>query len=138
MRSLAVDAVMLATELRAPRLYIGGRGSEAVRERLIDSKYQLWITRFNLGSPDSFADARREGQPGDLLVVLISGEDQESLPEAHLDLLPMAFDEVRKRARAGRKLEVEHRAGALRVVLLAAPNDAELAELARETKLLDV
>jgi hypothetical protein len=107
-----------------------------VRERMDDSKYQLSMSRFNLAHADSFTDARRRAQPGDLLVILVSGEDREEVPEEHRDLLPLALDAVRERLKAGRDVEAEGQAGPLRVVLLAAPTTARLEELARTSELV--
>lgn len=135
---LAVNEVMLATELRPPTLFMAGRGRDLVRERLRGSKYHLSMSRFNLSHAEGFADARRRAQPGDLLVVLVSGEDGERVPDAFKDLLPLGQAEIDKRLRAGRSIEAEHQVGPLRVVLLAAPRDAEVEELARSSALLDV
>ncbi len=134
---LAVDEIMMAEPSRPPTLYIAGEARDVVRERLDSSKYQLSMQRFNLGHAEGFARARAEGRNGDLLVVLVSGEDPEQVPEAHRDLLPLPLDELQKRLRAHKIVEEERAAGALRVVLLAAPTTARLEELARTSALLD-
>jgi len=133
---LAVNEVMMATELRPPTLFMAGRGRDLVRERLRDSKYSLSMFRFNLAAGQSFADARQRAQPGDLLVILVSGEDPESVPSAHLDLLPLTPEELSRRLRAGKTVEEQGLSGPLRVVLLAGPTDEAVEELARGSRLL--
>lgn len=133
---LAVNEVMMAQEDRRARLYIGGEARAIVHDRMEDSKYQYWMKQFNLASADSFEEARRDGRPGDLLVVLVSGEDRESVPESARDLLPIEWSALRERLKASRTVEAEGAAGTLRVVLLAAPRTAELEELARTSALV--
>lgn len=136
---LAVNEVMMARELRAPRLHIAGPARDVVRERLLPSKYSMWMNRFNHASEEGYAQARDAAQPGDLLVVLIAGDDEDdAVPSAHLDLLPVALADVRKRIRARKTIAEEHMAGSLRVVLLAAPTTAALEKLVASTPLLDV
>ncbi len=133
---LAVNAVMMAEESRAPRLHITGEARDVVRERL-QSRYPQWIHRFNLGDVEGLVQARDGPRKGDLLVILVSGEDREQLSEQHRDLLPLAWDQISQRIRARKTIEGEQAVGELRVVLLAAPTTAELEKLARSTKLLD-
>lgn len=132
----AVHAVMMAREQGPPTAFIGGRGRDVVRERLDDSKYRYSMHRFNLASADSFENARTIGRSGDVLVILVSGEDDEEVPRQHADLLPMPADRLAKQLRAGKSVELEHTLGPLRILLLAGPTDGDVEDLARSSELL--
>lgn len=118
-----------------PKLAIAGPGGDAVRERLLDSKFGSWITRFN-HDPKTYAETVPKLGSGDLLVLLVARDDSERIPADFARLSPVPAAELEKRLASGETIEKEGRVDALRVVLLVAPTTKQLAELARKSALL--
>lgn len=119
-----------------PRLAIAGPRRDAVRERLRESQFGLWIHRFNHD-----AGAYREVLPQlgetDWLVLLVAGDDGERVPDDFAHLSPLEADELERRLGRGKTVEEERvLASGLRVVLLAAPRGEDVERLARESGLL--
>jgi hypothetical protein len=120
-----------------PKLAIAGPAGDMVRARLLDSKYHLWISWFD-HREDAYANVLPELRLGDLLVLLVAGDDPQHIPEAFASLSPVPLAELDQRLAAGKTIEEEsHETARCRVVLLAAPTGRALRELARETRLLD-
>ncbi len=119
-----------------PKLLIAGPAREVVRERLLDSRYHLWINRMNHHAP-SYAEHVAELGAGDLLVLLVAADDGERIPEEFAWLSPVGLEELERRLRTGKTIAESHQPrSSYRVVLLAAPTTEELEELARSSALL--
>ncbi len=120
-----------------PRLAIAGPARDAVRERLLESKYDKWIQRVNHDAA-SYGELLPQLGAGDLFVLLVAGDDAERIPAQYAALSPVAADEIEKRLHSGKQVaEARDEPSGLRVVLLGAPSVAELEELARKTPLLE-
>jgi hypothetical protein len=119
-----------------PKLAIAGPAGDVVRERLLDSKYHLWINWFN-HAEGSYREVLPELHAGDLFVLLVVAGD-ERIPEAFASLSPVPQQEIERHLASGKTIEEERvEPAGYRVVLLAAPTRDELQELARATRLLD-
>ena len=135
---LALREVEEATVERAgpPKLAIAGPAGDVVRERLLDSRFHLWISWFN-HAEKSYAETLRELGQGDLFVLLVAGDDSERIPKTFAHLSPIAPEELERRLRAGHAVEEERaEPGRCRFVLLAAPTRKALDELARQSSLV--
>jgi hypothetical protein len=134
---LALRELLASREQRGPpKLAIAGPAGGLVRERLLDSKFHLWISWFDHRA-ESYAENLPKLGPGDLLVLTVAGDDAQRIPPAFLHLSPVAPEELERRLRSGAPIEEERaEPGRFRVVLLAAPTRAALDELARRSKLV--
>ncbi len=120
-----------------PRLAIAGPANELVRKRLLDSRFEYWIHRFNHDA-GNYAEVLRQLGAGDLLVLLVAGDDPQRIPEAHAWLSPLSPAEIARRLDEGQIVARVHELhSGLRVVVLAAPTLAELRRLVRTSPLLD-
>jgi hypothetical protein len=63
--------------------------------------------------------------------------DDRVVPEAYLDLLPIASPEVQSRLDQGKTLELAGKSRGFNVMLLAAPKRGELTKLIVESKLVE-
>jgi hypothetical protein len=120
-----------------PRLLIAGPARDELRARMLDSRYQLWIQRFN-HDPSSYAEYLPQLGPGDLFVVLVAGDDAERIPADYGWVSPLEAAELERRIRGGKTVEESHRPrGSYRVVVLAAPTVESLRELVARSTALD-
>lgn len=136
---LALREVWNATADRAgpPKLLIAGPGSGSVRERLLDSKYHLWIVQTSHEGPN-YAESLPKLGPGDLFVLLIAGDDSQRIPAEYAWLSPLEPTEIERRIRSGKLIEESQvPQSTYRVVLLAAPTKKELEELVRKSRRLE-
>ncbi len=120
----------------AAKLAIAGPVNDVVRERLRESKYAKWIQRFN-HDPKSYAELIPKLGKGDLLVLLVSGDDPERIPDDQASLSPMPLPEIERRLKMGETITESSDAKAFRVVLLGAPTKKALEEVIRKTPLLE-
>jgi hypothetical protein len=82
-------------------------------------------------------EALTHAQPGDVvLLVFTAAQPAGSVPEAWRDLLPVAPEQVKAALDAGTSLEATAVRRQCNVILLAAPDAAGVAELARKSPLL--
>ncbi|MSR61513.1 MAG: hypothetical protein EXS08_03565 [Planctomycetes bacterium] len=134
---LVLRELLVSRENRGPpKLAIAGPAGALVRERLLDSKFHLWISWFD-HTVEHYAKYLPELGPGDLLVLTLALDDSQSIPAAFAHLSPLAPDELQRRLRAGDSIEEERaEPGRFRVVLLAAPTRKALDELARRSALV--
>jgi hypothetical protein len=119
-----------------PKLAIAGPAGDVVRERLLESKYGRWITRFN-HDPKSYAETLPKLGRGDLLVLLLAGDGDERIPADQAALSPVPLPEIERRLKQGESISEARDGKEFRVVLLAAPTERALEELARKTPLLN-
>ena len=130
------EASTKAPGLGPPKLAIAGPAGDVVRERLLDSRFHLWISRFD-HVRSYYDDVLPKLGKGDLLVLLVAADDAARIPAEHAALSPLAPDELERRLGRGETVAEERtREDGLRVVLLAAPHRGALEELARTTRLL--
>lgn len=119
-----------------PKLAIAGPAAEVVRDRFLNSRFKLWIQRID-HDPQAYAEVLPKLGEGDLVVLLVAGDDRERIPFEHASLSPVALEEIERRLARGETVAEAGVSGKLRVVLLAAPSLNALKELARNSKLLD-
>jgi hypothetical protein len=134
---LALQEVLLSRERGGPpKLVLAGPLGDIPRARLLDSRYHLWIHWIN-HSADKYAGVLGKLGPGDLLVLLVAGDDEQRIPVAYEHLSPLTTDEIQRRLRARKLIEEEStKLGGYRVVLLAAPTTEALRKLAAGSDLL--
>jgi len=125
-----------APGLGPPKLAVAGPSGAVVRERLLDSRFHLWISCFD-HVRSYYDEVLPKLGKGDLLVLLVAADDGGRIPAEHAALAPLAPDEVERRLGRGESVAEERtREDGLRIVLLAAPRRTALEELARTTPLL--
>lgn len=118
-----------------PRLGIAGPAANVVRERLLEGKFQNWITCVD-HSEASYGELLPKLGSKDLLVLLISGDDATRIPAKHAGLSPLSLEEIERRLKKGETIAETKQSGRMRVVLLAAPTRAALEHLARTSPAL--
>lgn len=137
----ARDVFLALEEVNAeppvPTLFAAGPMRDEVKARLIESKYRLSMYRFN-HDPRSYDEYLPKANRGDLLVLLVAGDDAERIPRSHAALSPVAPAAIEKRLAAGGTIAQDYtNRDGLRIVLLAAPTARELRALVRSTPLLE-
>jgi predicted metalloprotease with PDZ domain/beta-lactamase regulating signal transducer with metallopeptidase domain len=116
-----------------PNVFVMGSGFQNVVD-VVGS-----VTLSKTGRPHdvaSYDEIFGDRSPGDLLVLLLRGDDRERVPDAYQDLLPRPWKEVDEQLRNHHPVEAFGRARGWNVVLLAAPTEGELRSLIRKTTLL--
>src|SRR5262249_14329921 len=120
----------------APRLLVAGPGAGAVRERLLDSRFHMWIVCMD-HDRGNYDENLPKMRAGDLVVLLIAGDEPARVPGEYAWLAPPQAAEVERALRDGKTVAAEHvPRGTYRVVLLAAPTRKALEALARASPLL--
>ncbi len=119
----------------SPKLVIGGPANEVVRERLLESKYSRWIRRFDHDAK-SYAEVVPMLGKGDLLVLLVAGDEAERIPSEQASLSPVPLPEIDQRLKKGETIAEARDGATFRVVLLGAPTRKALEDLVRKTALL--
>ena len=111
-------------------MVVAGPGSEIVRGRLLNSRFQSWIWRID-HSGERYAKMLAQLGRGDLFVMLVCGEDGHRVPPAYHHMAPLSAEELELRLRRGETVaEGVVLATGLEVVLLAAQHMRDLEELA--------
>jgi beta-lactamase regulating signal transducer with metallopeptidase domain len=76
-------------------------------------------------------------RPWDILVMLLSLDTPERIPEGYEDLLPKPWPEIESALRRGETVELSGKAREMNIILLAAPTSDELRPLVQNSRLLN-
>jgi hypothetical protein len=126
----------IETAPSGPKIRSAGPGWEALTRRMDLLRPGVDLVTFNHNAEHygQFAAGLRKG---DLFILLFAGDHEDrQFPKGYEDLLPIPLVEVWKAVGEGKSVEREGKARGFRVVLLAAPKEAELVRLIEGTKLL--
>lgn len=133
---LSLAEVEAATARQDPRVFIAGPGWEACTARAREVLPGRAVWSFNHNA-DYYAQRLAHLHAGDLFVATFAGDSEDrEVPKGYENLLAVPLPEVWAALREGKAVERAGIARGIRVVLLAAPTTAALADLVRRTKTL--
>ncbi len=75
-------------------------------------------------------------KPGDVMLLAFSLDTQERIPEGYEFVLPQPWTQIESRLKQGQMVEMEGQARDMKVILLAAPAQAQLKPLVQNSQLL--
>ena len=113
--------------------FLFGPKIQSIWDRAVRQRVNVWGRRHDVKGYEVLANARA----GDVVLLLLTAAELSTeIPDAWRDLLPAPLAQVKASLDAGRPFEADATRRGWTVILLAAPDEASLAELARQSPTL--